>query len=50
VLSGHIHEDRGIVEKDGTVFMNPGPAKEGYSGLLELGEVPKVELLERHSD
>ena len=40
VLSGHIHEDRGIVEKDGMVFMNPGPAKEGYSGLLELGDVP----------
>ena len=50
VLSGHIHEDRGIVEKDGMVFMNPGPAKEGYSGLLELGEVPKVKLLEQHSD
>ena len=50
VLSGHIHEDRGIVEKDGIFYMNPGPAKEGYSGLLELGEVPKVELLEQHSD
>jgi uncharacterized protein len=50
VLSGHIHEDRGIVEKDGMIFMNPGPAKEGYSGLLELGESPKLTLLERHSD
>jgi Icc-related predicted phosphoesterase len=50
VLSGHIHEDRGIVEKDGIIYMNPGPAKEGYSGLLELGEVPKVKLLEQHSD
>ena len=47
VLSGHIHEDRGIVEKDGTVFMNPGPAKEGYSGLLELGDAPSVKLLEQ---
>jgi uncharacterized protein len=45
VLSGHIHEDRGIVERDGTIFMNPGPAKEGYSGLLELGDVPSVRLL-----
>ena len=35
VLSGHIHEDRGIVERDGTIFMNPGPAKEGYAGLLD---------------
>ncbi len=50
VLCGHIHEDRGIVEKDGTVFMNPGPAKEGYSGLLELGDTPRVELLEQRSD
>jgi Icc-related predicted phosphoesterase len=50
VLSGHIHEDRGIVEKDGMVFMNPGPAKDGFSGLLELGDIPKVELLERRSD
>ena len=48
VLSGHIHEDRGIVERDGTVFMNPGPAKEGYSGILELDADPKVRLLERH--
>jgi Icc-related predicted phosphoesterase len=50
VLSGHIHEDRGIVERDGMIFMNPGPAKEGYAGLLELGEIPKVKLLEKHSD
>lgn len=50
VLSGHIHEDRGIVEKDGTVFMNPGPAKEGFSGLLELGKTPKVKLLEQYSE
>jgi Icc-related predicted phosphoesterase len=48
VLSGHIHEDRGIVERDGTIFMNPGPAKEGYAGLLDLSENPKVELLEQH--
>jgi uncharacterized protein len=50
VLSGHIHEDRGIVERDGMVFMNPGPAKEGYSGLLELNGTPKVRLLEQRSD
>jgi Icc-related predicted phosphoesterase len=50
VLSGHIHEDRGIVEKDGVVYMNPGPAKEGYSGLLELGDVPSVKLLEQRSE
>ncbi|MGI6472136.1 MAG: metallophosphoesterase [Candidatus Methanomethylophilaceae archaeon] len=26
-LSGHVHEARGIVEQDGTVFVNPGPAR-----------------------
>ena len=50
VLSGHIHEDRGIVEKDGIVFMNPGPAKEGYSGLIELNDPLRSELLEQRSD
>jgi Icc-related predicted phosphoesterase len=49
VLSGHIHESRGIEEKDGILYMNPGPAKEGYSAVLELGARPKAKamLLER---
>jgi Icc-related predicted phosphoesterase len=47
VLSGHIHEDRGIVERDGTTYMNPGPAKEGYSGVLDLDGAPKVFLLDK---
>ncbi|MCL1905309.1 MAG: metallophosphoesterase family protein [Methanomassiliicoccaceae archaeon] len=34
VLSGHIHEARGIKEENGTLFMNPGAAKEGYAALL----------------
>lgn len=46
VLSGHIHEDRGIVEKDGTVFMNPGAAKDGCSALLELDGEIKATLLD----
>ena len=50
VLSGHIHEARGVVEKDGTLYMNPGPAKDGFSGLLELRDVPKVRLLEKASE
>ncbi len=56
VLSGHIHEARGIVEYDWTagkvvstdkefiesrnpdtsIFFNPGPAKDGYLGRLEV--------------
>jgi Icc-related predicted phosphoesterase len=46
VLSGHIHEERGIEEANGTLFMNPGAAKEGYAALLviEKGNVT-AELL-----
>ncbi|MDR2865783.1 MAG: metallophosphoesterase family protein [Methanomassiliicoccaceae archaeon] len=34
VLSGHIHEERRIEIDGGTMFMNPGSAKEGYAALL----------------
>jgi len=46
VLSGHIHEARGIKECNGTLFLNPGSAKEGYAALLTIegGEVT-AELL-----
>lgn len=37
-LSGHIHEAVGIVEKNGTLFMNPGPAREGRAGVLEVDQ------------
>lgn len=47
VLSGHIHEARGIVEKDGTIYMNPGPAKDGFSAVLELGTQAKAFLLDK---
>jgi len=46
VLSGHIHEARGIEECDGTLFMNPGSAKEGYAALLTVDDNGvKAELL-----
>lgn len=35
-LSGHIHEDVGCFERDGTLFLNPGPAKEGRSAILTI--------------
>jgi Icc-related predicted phosphoesterase len=45
-LSGHVHEARGIVEQDGTVFVNPGPAKEGYGAIVEIKNgKPEVVLL-----
>lgn len=47
VLSGHIHEARGIVERDGTLYMNPGAAKDGFAGVLELNDEPKAKLLDK---
>jgi hypothetical protein len=46
-LAGHIHEARGIVEVGETMFMNPGAAKDGFSGLMELGGDLELELLDR---
>jgi Icc-related predicted phosphoesterase len=36
LLSGHVHEARSIVEKNGTVFANPGPLKGGFAVVAEL--------------
>jgi putative phosphoesterase len=38
VLSGHIHEARGVVKEEHTVFVNPGPAKNGFAALIHLGK------------
>ncbi|MCL1979007.1 MAG: metallophosphoesterase [Methanomassiliicoccaceae archaeon] len=38
VLSGHIHEDYGVVHIDGTTFINPGPAKDGMYAIVEVDE------------
>ncbi len=35
-LSGHIHEAIGVVEQDGTVFVNPGPAKSGHFAVVDI--------------
>lgn len=35
-LSGHIHEAYGIKEIGGTLFVNPGPAKEDHAAILEI--------------
>lgn len=34
-LSGHIHEAVGIKNIDGTLFINPGPARDGRAVILE---------------
>jgi Icc-related predicted phosphoesterase len=46
VLSGHIHEDRGVACKDGVWYMNPGAAKDHYAGMMELGEEVRLTLLD----
>ena len=45
-MSGHIHEAIGVVEADGTVFVNPGPAKDGRMAIVDItdGKV-SVELI-----
>ncbi|MBI0583574.1 MAG: metallophosphoesterase family protein [Methanomassiliicoccus sp.] len=50
VLSGHIHEARGILEKDGTLFVNPGAAKEGHAALLDLDGGQRATMLELPGD
>jgi uncharacterized protein len=46
VISGHIHENRGIIEENGILFMNPGAAKNGFSALLELNSGIQGTLLD----
>jgi hypothetical protein len=36
IVSGHIHEDRGVMEKKGTIVINTGMASEGLAALIEL--------------
>ena len=45
-LSGHIHEAIGCKIVDGTTFVNPGPAREGYCAVVDIidGKVD-VELI-----
>ncbi|MFP3317961.1 MAG: metallophosphoesterase family protein [Thermoplasmata archaeon] len=48
VISGHIHEERGIIKNESTVFFNPGPAKEGYYAILDIDDKkPEIRLLKR---
>ncbi len=42
--AGHVHEARGRILSTDTVFLNPGPAKNGFYATALLGEVVEVEL------
>jgi len=50
VLSGHVHEARGIVDREGTIFANPGPLKEGFVVLAEVGQHVSAELVDMRSE
>lgn len=36
IVSGHIHEDRGFMEEQGTTVINTGMASEGSAALIDL--------------
>jgi hypothetical protein len=44
VLSGHVHEARGQRSEDGTMFVNPGPARGGHHAVVELGQTVTARL------
>ncbi len=46
VISGHVHEARGKLITDDTIFINPGPARDGYAAIVDL-DAREVIMLER---
>lgn len=47
-MSGHIHEAIGCKVIDGTTFVNPGPAKDGYSAVITIeGKNVDVKMLKK---
>jgi len=44
VLCGHIHEARGIDKINGTILVNPGPARHGNCALASINEQIEVKL------
>ncbi|MEB3825527.1 MAG: metallophosphoesterase family protein [Desulfurococcales archaeon] len=43
-LCGHIHEARGVYEFGNTIVVNPGPLKDGYYALIDIGDKTYVRL------
>ena len=43
-LSGHVHECRGSEVRKGTMFVNPGAAKDGYYAKIRLGRNVRATL------
>lgn len=48
-MSGHIHEAIGCKVIDGTTFVNPGPAMDGYSAVITV-DGDKVDVVMLHQD
>jgi hypothetical protein len=48
VISGHVHECRGIERTRTTAFVNPGPAKRGFGAVIELGETLEIKLVQQN--
>ena len=46
VISGHVHEARGYLKIDETIFVNPGPAKSGYAAMVDTDNLT-VRMLEK---
>lgn len=44
VVSGHIHESRGLDRLGDTWLLNPGPARQGYYALADLRKPMKIEM------
>ncbi len=49
VISGHVSDARGSIEKKGCTYVNPGAAKDGYAALIEYGDKISVKLLSMKS-
>ena len=45
VISGHVSDARGYIEKKGRTCVNPGAAKDGYAALIDYGERISVQML-----
>jgi Icc-related predicted phosphoesterase len=46
VVSAHIHEARGVEQKPEITYVNPGPASQGYAGIIDINDDIKVELIQ----
>jgi Icc-related predicted phosphoesterase len=46
VLSGHVHEARGICRLSDSICVNPGPAQEGFGAVIDIGEEVEARLVD----